>query len=143
MGNWLAFTIADNADKELLKEVVKSCLDKGVCYACSAGMLAGLTEAHFDEEIVYRAVLEEEATDIPYDYDNSAMTSAHRNFNEGFWFATSVAADGHKVFNNVVCIDLTTQGVKGHLTELIRKINDNWVPSEEENEYPIYDSPSV
>ena len=138
--NWIIFTIADDIDRELIHEIVKVSLDKLVCYICCAGKLAGFTENIFDLEIVHRAIQEETQTGKPYDYEFSPMTTFHKNFSEGFWFATTVAYDTYKDTNTVVCIDFTTKGVKGHLTELLTKFNNNWLPSEEDIEDPIYDN---
>jgi hypothetical protein len=88
---WIAFTIFDNGDRELIDDIVKKCLDTPVCYTCSAGELASLTEDWFDEEIVWREVEQEMKTGIASDYDDSPMTTYHKNFSEGFWFATTQA----------------------------------------------------
>ena len=137
---WIVFTIADDLDREFIKEAVEPCLDKSVCYICCAGKLSSLTELIFDEEIVNRAIQDETRTGKPYDYDLSPMTTSHDSFSEGFWFATTVACDSHKHIDTVVCVDFTTKGVKDHLTELIIKINNNWLPSDEPFEDPVYDN---
>lgn len=138
--NWVAFTIADNEDKEMLRECTIGMLDKNATYTCSAGELASLTEDYFDEEIGWRGVQYEEKTGEKFDYDESPMTSMHRNFSEGFWFSAVVASDGEKEMDKVVCVDFTTRKVKQHLTELIEKINNGWLPSDEEIELVEYDN---
>lgn len=138
-GNWCVFTIADNDDNELLDNAVSKCLDNLVIYTCSAGQLASRTELSFDLEINKRAIDEEDKTGKPYDYDKLPMTTIHQNFSEGFWFATTAAYDGYIEINKVVCLDFTIKGVKQHLTELTNKINDGWLPLDEEVEEPKYD----
>ena len=54
--DWVVFTIANKEDEELVPPAVKVCLDKSVCYTCSAGTLAHRTEDYFDEEIHLRAI---------------------------------------------------------------------------------------
>ena len=137
---WVVFTIADKENKEILHESTSQILDKNVTYTCSAGELAGLTEQYFDEEIGWRGVQYEEKTGKEYDYEQSPMTTMHRNFGEGFWFASTLAYDGEKEINKVVCIDFTTRKVKKHLTELVEKINNGWLPSDEEIELAEYDN---
>lgn len=137
---WVVFTIADKENKEILSESTAKILNKNVTYTCSAGELAGLTEQYFDEEIGWRGVQYEEKSGKDYDYEQSPMTTMHRNFGEGFWFASTLAHDGEKEINKVVCIDFTTRKVKKHLTELIGKINNGWLPSDEEIELAIYDN---
>ncbi|MEO8146975.1 MAG: hypothetical protein ABI723_05020 [Bacteroidia bacterium] len=56
------------------------------------------------------------------------MTTSHKNFAKGFWFATEVAGatidDKDVETNKVVCIDCTKRGVLGYLKSLIEKINN-------------------
>jgi hypothetical protein len=142
--NWLAFTIADTSDKYLLNDTTKKCLDNNVLYTCSAGQLASLTEDYFDEEIVWRQVHIEEKTGKSQDYETSPMTSFHKNFDEGFWFAATVAnAIAHDMYiqiDIVVCVDMTQRGVKKYLIELIDKIKSSWLPFDLEIEVPKYDN---
>ena len=134
--NWIAFTIADNDDKEFITNMTIRCLDKGVCYTCSTGQLALLTEDYFDEEIVWRQVQQSEKTGKPQDYENAPMTSSHKNFDEGFYFSTTnanqVINDNYIKSYTVVCIDCTNDKVHGRLLKLIEKINSGWLPSENE-----------
>lgn len=142
--NWLVFTIADTADKELLNDTTKKCLDSNVLYTCSVGQLGSDTEDYFDEEIVWRQVQIEERTGKPQDYETSPMTTFHRNFDEGFWFATTVANatayDKYIPIDTVVCVDMTERGVRKYLIELIDKIKSSWLPSDNEVEVPKYDN---
>jgi len=115
-------------------------LNKNVTYTCSGGELGGLTEEYFDEEIAWRGVQYEEKTGKEFDYGKSPMTTMHSNFGEGFWFAAILAYDGEKEIDKVVCVDFTTRKVKRHLTELIGKINNDWLPSDEEIELAEYDN---
>ena len=142
--NWIAFTIADNEDKELLHDMTVRCIDKGVCYSCSAGQLGSLTEDYFDEEISWRQVQHEERTGEPQDYEATPMTSFHKNFDEGFWFAAAVAQqiinDVYVTSHQIVCIDCTQEKVRNHLINLIAKINDGWLPPDNEFQKPVYDT---
>tara|TARA_R100001369_G_scaffold31211_1_gene55308 strand:- start:1179 stop:1685 length:507 start_codon:yes stop_codon:yes gene_type:complete len=137
---WVVFTIADKENKEILHESITRILDKNVTYTCSAGELAGLTEQYFDEEIVLRGIQNEEKTGKKYDYEQSAMTTMHQNFSEGFWFSAFCAFDEYKDINKIVCIDFTSRKVKKHLTELVEKINNGWLPNDEEIELAEYDN---
>jgi len=138
--DWVAFTIANEEDEELVPPAVKICMDKNVSYTCSAGTLANWTEDYFDEEITWRGVDYEMRTKKKFDYNNSPVTTAHNNFSEGFWFATTLAHDDNFDINKVVCIDFTKRKVKRHLIKLIEKINSGWLPSDEEVELAEYDN---
>jgi hypothetical protein len=137
---WVAFTIADTEDKEILNECTVGILNKNVTYTCSAGELASLTEDYFDEEIGWRGVQYEEKTGMKFDFDKSPMTTMHLDFGEGFWFASTLARDGEKEIEKVVCVDFTARKVKKHLIELVEKINNGWLPSNKETELAEYDN---
>jgi len=47
--DWLAFTIANQEDEELVPPIVKACMDKKVSYTCSAGNLAHRTEFYWSQ----------------------------------------------------------------------------------------------
>ncbi|MFL1012359.1 hypothetical protein [Flavisericum labens] len=137
--DWIVFTIANKEDEELVPPAVKICMDKNVAYTCSAGTLAHWTEQYFDEEITGRALDFELRTKKKFAYELSPVTTAHQNFSEGFWFATTLAFDGFKETDKVVCLDFTKRKVKRHLTDLIEKINNGWLPNDEEIELAEYD----
>ena len=137
--DWVAFTIVNKEDEELVPPAVKICMDNNVSYTCSAGTLANWTEQYFDEEFVVRAVDYEIRTKKEFDYDSSLMTTSHGNFSEGFWFATTLAHDPKIEIDKVVCMDFTKRKVKKHLTELIDRINNGWLPTDEEIELAEYD----
>lgn len=141
---WIAYTIVGNEDKDLLNDLVNKCLDTPLGYSCSAGELSSLTEEYFDEEEVLRVVDEEIKTGKEIGYEASPMTSFHNNFSDGLWFACVTAnqiIDGDYIkAQTVVCLDCTIKGVRNHLLNLIKQINDGWLPSDEEFEAPHYDS---
>lgn len=142
--NWIAFTIVDEDDKELITDMAIHCLDNGVCYTCSAGELASISEDYFDGEIVMREVNKEMETGVEQDYESTPMTSYHKNFDEGFWFATTLARqsinDQYILSTDVVCIDCTKLGVSQYLKGLIKKINSGWLPDDTEYKKPEYDT---
>ena len=138
--DWVAFTIANKEDEELVPPTVKICMDRNVSYTCSAGTLAHWSEQYFDEEITGRALEYELRTKKEFDFEFSPVTTAHQNFSEGFWFATTLANDAYKEIDKVVCLDFTKKKVKKHLTKLIEKINNGWLPSDEEIEFSDYDN---
>ncbi|OEK04359.1 hypothetical protein [Roseivirga misakiensis] len=137
--DWVAFTIANKEDEELVRSSVKVCMDKNVSYTCSTGALAGITEDYFDEEIAWRGVDYEMRTKQKYDYEKSPMTTAHKNFGEGFWFASTLANDDNFEIDKVVCLDFTKSKVKKHLIDLVEKINNGWLPSNGDSEVALYD----
>lgn len=128
--DWLAFTITNEEDIELIPPAVKTCLDRNVLYTCSAGDSAHFAELYFEDEICMRGVDYEIRTKKEYDYNLSPMTTAHTNFGEGFWFATTLASADTSEIDKVICLDFTEKQVKRHLTELIKKINSGWLPSD-------------
>ncbi len=110
-----------------------------MAYICCAGQLADHVELAFDMKIVEKAIEQENITQRPFDYDQSPITTAHKNFSEGFWFASFVVQNEENWINTLICLDFTKKGVKNNIISLIEKINNDWLPSEEEIESPFYD----
>lgn len=142
--NWLAFTIADLKDQNLLNDLSLKCLDANVSYVCCVGQLASLTDDYFDEEIVRRQVEIEKRTGKPQDYETTTMTTFHSNFDEGFWFAIysafATVYEEYIPIQKIVCLDLTEQGVKKYLLLLTEKMKTDWLPPDEEIVIPKYDN---
>jgi len=128
--DWIAFTIANLEDEELIATSAKILFEKNVSYTCSAGEFGTQTEDYIDEEISWMEIVE------PIEF---VMTTSHKNFNEGFWFATTVAKKENYDLDKIVCLDFTKKKVKRYLKKLIEKINNNWIPSDNELESPKYD----
>ena len=82
--DWIAFTISNKEDEELVPPVVNICLDKNVLYACNAGEFGSQTEDYFLEEIGWRSVQFQEKNGIEFNHDESPMTSVHKKFWRGF-----------------------------------------------------------
>lgn len=136
---WIAFTIANEEDEELVPQIVAECLNRNVSYTCSAGNSAYMTEGLFDDEIVLRGIEYEMRTKKEFDYEYSPVTTAHKNFGEGFWFAARLASDDNFDIKKVVCVDFTKKKVKNYLIDLIKKINKGWLPSDNAIEMAEYD----
>ncbi len=139
LGNWCAFTITDDEDSDFIELVVEKSLENQVAYICSTGQLSDNVELSFDLKIVEKAIEQENITKIPFDYDQSPITTANKNFSEEFWFAAFAAQNDENEINKVICIDFTKKGVKNNIQSLIEKVNNDWLPSEEEIEPPYYD----
>lgn len=128
-GEWVVFTIANKGDEELVHPVAKACLDHKVGAICSAGEIAHWTEQAFDEEIVWRNLDAQE--EMP-------VTTASNNFDEEFWMATREMGV-NQISPLLLCIDTTRKKVRKYLQELILKINEGWLPSEDKTRIPKYD----
>jgi hypothetical protein len=138
--NWLVFIIGQDKDIEAYRKLADKAITNNVLYLCATGECCKLIHDTFDETIFAQKIKNAESIDSPDDFENSPMTTWHSNFSEGFWFSISSAHHGTKTIDKIVCVDFTKRGVKRHLTNLIEKINKSWLPSDEENEEPIYDN---
>ncbi len=139
--HWILFSITNNEDKDLINDTIEICVDKKVGYTCAVGELSVYVEDCFDEEYAYRKTMNLRINNNDlFNVSNVLMTTSHENFGEGFWFATTLARNDPFVFDKVICLDFTTRGVKGHIVNLIEKINHGWLPSDEIEEKPIYDT---
>ncbi len=133
--NWVLFTISDEENKALVDKVTNTCLNRNVSYVCCAGETGDYVEDCFDWAIVFKEL----ANSGDFKLEDTIVTTAHRNFSEGFWFASTTANTDPEPINTVVCLDLTNKGVQQHLVRLIDQINNGWLPSDEEFEDPEYD----
>ncbi|MBS1595867.1 MAG: hypothetical protein JST90_16255 [Bacteroidetes bacterium] len=122
-GNWIAFTIANESDRELLVAAIPKCLDRLVSYICCSGQLGKLSEEIFDEEIVVKALGKEIRTSYPFGYNYSPVTTAHNNIQEGLQFAIYGANDEHFAIDKIVCLDFTTENMKERLMKLLVDIS--------------------
>ena len=123
--NWSLFAIADDKQISQLDHLAKICLDKNVLYICGAGKASSRIDDAFDIEIVDRKI---EANDD--NYDNTPMTTWHNDFDEGFWFASTVAYHDIILINKLVCINLTDETYRERIVDLINKINNGWLPED-------------
>jgi len=138
--NWLVFPIGQGNDIDSYSKLVDKSIDNNVLYVCAAGQYSELIHDIFDEMIVQKKIENNESVDNEDDFEDSPITTWHNNFSDGFWFAITTAHHGLKIIDKIVCVDFTKQSVKGHLKDLIEKINNGWLPSDEEIEEPIYDT---
>jgi hypothetical protein len=135
--NWLAFPIGQEKDVENYIKLAAKSIDNDVSYVCAVGEYCELIHDIFDEIIIEKEL---ESLDNADAFDDSPMTTWHNNFSEGFWFAITNAHHELKIINKIICIDFTKQGVQVHLSNLVEKINNNWLPSDGRREKPIYDT---
>ncbi|WP_338769370.1 hypothetical protein WAF17_09710 [Bernardetia sp. ABR2-2B] len=132
--DWIAFTVANKEDEELIPSVVKICIDKNVAYTSSTGEAAHHTEDYFDEEIAWNMVDYELKTKKEFDSENLTPTISDENFEDSFWFTYTSIYDDNFLIDKIVCIDFTTQKIKNQLIELIEKVNNGFILNNKPNE---------
>jgi hypothetical protein len=139
--HWLAFFIGDDKHLDTYSKLASKCLANNVLYVCTAGQCCEYIHDIFDEVIVWNEIEGDQNIDNLNHLETSPLTTWHHHFYEGLWFAITTAHHESKPIDKVVCLDFTRQGVKGHLTHLIEKANAHELPSDDEFEMPIYDTP--
>lgn len=120
--NWLLIPIGHKPDKEIIAKAAEECLGRGVNYVAALGQACELIHDIFDEEVVLRKIQKGERVDREEDFEREPMTTWHHDFNEGVWFATTVAYDEYNDIHQVICLDLTERGEKDRLTQILDKI---------------------
>ena len=125
--NWVVVPIGHDTDSKVIDDLAIKCLEKNTLYVCALGQQCELIHDTFDHYIVQRKIDKSESIDNPIDFEGASMTTWHKDFDEGFWFATETAYptinDEYIFVDKVVCIDTTTNGEKERLPNLILKIN--------------------
>jgi len=122
--SWLLFAVAGRDEREIFQEINRRAIENNVAYICAAGPKCELFHDTFDEDIVIR---EAENWYLP---DHCIMTTWHKDFDEGFWFAVSAAYRDDQEITKVVCLDLTKDNMKIKFVELIKKIKAGWLPAD-------------
>jgi hypothetical protein len=126
--NWLLLLIADEDQIPVLDNIAKACLKNKVLYICGMGRAAAEIEEAFDEEISFGNIDFLNGGNIETDYDTPA-TTMHRDFDEGFWFASVAAKHEQLPIEDIFCLNLSQQNYKKRIINLIEKINAGWLPS--------------
>lgn len=128
LNNWVLFAIADKEQMPILNKFAEICLDSNVLYVCGAGELASEIDTEFDSAIVNRMIDIGEWPNNSDAFEDTAMTTFHSDFDEGFWFATFVAAHPTIIIERVLVANLTQHDYSNRIIELIEKINFGWLP---------------
>ncbi|MBI5359531.1 MAG: hypothetical protein HZA48_03005 [Planctomycetes bacterium] len=102
--------------------MAEKCLEKNVCYVCAIGQQCELIHDIFDELIVKREIAKRGNITSLDDFENSAMTTWHNEFEEGFWFATSAVFHEYTEIKEVICLDMTEEGKRQDLFDLTGKL---------------------
>lgn len=128
--NWVLFVIEDDADNPVHEQFAEICIDKEVLYVCAAGKACSEMDDLFDMTMVMRMI---EGRRIPSWYqsdDDVLMTTWHHNFEEGFWFVTSVASYEEMFIDTVLVVNLTAVDYLPVIRDLTKKIAKGWLPSD-------------
>lgn len=130
LGNWILFVIEDNIWNPILRKFAEMCLDKEVLYVCAAGKACSEIDDLFDFTMVDRLM---DGGKLPSWYqsdDDVLMTSWHHNFEEGFWFAATVANYEDFPIETVLVVNLTSDDYLPIIQDLSEKIAGGWLPSD-------------
>ncbi|MEJ8755687.1 hypothetical protein WG947_01655 [Pontibacter sp. H259] len=122
--NWLLMIIADEKPSTVLIEIARKSINRGVCYVCCLSSQAEKQHDIFREDIDVREV-EIENNYLP---GYEIMTTWHRDFSEGVWFAMYLAWHEEQEINTIFCLNAGKEDSEEVILELINKINQGWVP---------------
>jgi len=119
-GPWLAFIYVDAVQEESIPPVLRSCLDSGVGYVCTAGPMAHWADLYLDEEIAWRGVQDE--------FYRGPVSTHHTVWETGFWYASCTANGEEGEIEAVVCVDISYTSIRPSLALLVTRINAGWTP---------------
>lgn len=125
-GNWLLFAITDIHLPGLFNEISNFALDNNVVYVCSTGQEAESFHKAIDNVINIRGV---EKGYLPI---WNILTTAEKEVEEEFWFATFSAFGETQEIKKIICLDLTTSNYIGKLNDLIDKMKTGWIPNDKQ-----------
>lgn len=126
--NWVLFMIEDNIHNPILGQFADLCIDKDVLYVCAAGKACSEVDDMFDFKMVDRAQVGGKLPSWHRSDDDVLMTSWHRDFDEGFWFALTTANYENLLIQTVVVANLTGDNYLPTIQRLTEKISEGWLP---------------
>ena len=119
--NWVLFVIEDDAENPILSSFAELCIDKELLYMTAVGKACSKIDDLFDEAMVAREAEGGEMPSWMIFHDDVLMTSWDENFNEGFWFITTI--------DTVVVANMTSTNYLPIIEDLSKKISNGWLPS--------------
>ena len=126
LANWVLYVIADDAQLPVLDAFVELCINKNVLYVCATGAACSEIDDLFDWNMVLR---EKEALPSWYKGEEDVlMTTWHHNFEDGFWFVTTVATYGDHPIDMVLVVNLTGSDDLPRILDLTNRIRNGWLP---------------
>ena len=126
--NWVLFVIEDNIQNRMLGQFADLCIDRDVVYVCAAGKACSEVDDLFDFKMLNREMTGRKLPSWYQSDDDVLMTSWHRNFEEGFWFALMTASYNNLLIETVVVANLTGINHLPMIRELTKKILKGWLP---------------
>lgn len=130
--NWLVFVIGnDKLETEYVK-LAKICIDRKVLHACTCGTECKLIHDTFDQVDINRLKENGEYDHLEDSSIYFVMTTWNENIEDEFWFAATTAFSESGDIEKIVCVDFTDKNVKFDLQELITKIDEGWLPDDDD-----------
>jgi hypothetical protein len=126
--SWAVFVIADDIKNPILEEFADMCINKDVLYVCAAGKACRKIDDLFDMNMVIRRI---NGMPLPSWFssdDDTLMTSWHHDFEEGFWFCTTVASYEDHIIETVLVANLSDSDYLPKISKLTKLVSDGWLP---------------
>jgi hypothetical protein len=121
LSNWLCILVDNNRRRTYLDEAIAKIINNDVCYVCSVGQSCEKTHDLIDEEIVFREV-DIEKRHLP---NHLIITTWHKDFDEGFWFAIFAAHHDEVVIEKIVVLDMTDGNEAIRFDKLLTNLKEN------------------
>ena len=126
--DWALFVIGDEADNNLLLPFANLCIEKNVLYMAATGKAASRIDDLFDQVMVTRAIQGDKLPTWYVSEDDVLLTSWHKDYKEGFYFITSVAAYEGRQIDKVLVANLTKEDFLPRIRKLSSDIKGGWIP---------------
>ena len=126
--SWGTYVIADDVSHPLLVRYAEMAIDKNLLYMSATGKVGSEIDDLFDSLIVQR---ENEGMNLPIwyrDKDDVLMTTWHDDFEEGYWFITSVARYEDFPIKAVVVVNFTQISRFEEIQDLTVRIRSGQFP---------------
>jgi hypothetical protein len=128
--NWVLFVIEDDATNPILWPFAELCIVKELLYMTATGKACSKIDDLFDEVMLTREFQGRNTPSWMTSSEDVLMTTWNYNFDEGFWFITTVANYEDFPINTVVVANMTSNDYLPVITDLAKKIAGGWLPSD-------------
>jgi hypothetical protein len=130
VNNWICFALADTSPEyDVYSKFVRAAIDRNILEYKVQGCFSEKLHDEFDEIVVLMEVLENHA-DI-----NAITTWHHEGPASTFWqcfYATSFTLTPECDDLKIICVDFDNADKRKEITNYLKRINEGWLPSEEE-----------
>ena len=128
--NWVVYVIEDDKNNPILSEFVEICINKDLLYMYATGKACSEIDDLFDMNLVMREIEKKPMPSWFTSDDDLLMTTWHHDFDEGFWYCTTLTNHDRRSIHLVLVVNLTKANYLPRIKKLTKLISEGWFPED-------------